>query len=150
MEKEGQKIHDGVSPEEIAGGFKNDLMSVLDGKQYSDIIAKGVACGVGLGNITIFDVLDTLGTVLQNNLMAFIAQMCHVYQVYQKKGLSDETCDAQGYGKINQFVTDKRMNTIFCRFRSHYTTKQWNSIYKNFKTIFLLDNYPCCVPSSSG
>ncbi|KAE9550277.1 hypothetical protein FO519_006515 [Halicephalobus sp. NKZ332] len=150
MDKEGDKIRAGNTPDSIASGFKTDLMGTLTFSQYSDIIAKGLACNSALGNITVFDLLDNLGTVLYNNLLAFIGQMCDVYNIYKTKGMTDAACDARGYGKVNEFITYKRLNTIFCRFRSYYTNTQWAGIYKNFKTIFVFDNYPCCVPSGSG
>lgn len=134
-------------PEKIASEFKNDLIGVLTTAQFNDIIGRGLRCGSQLGNETIFDLLNRLGTVLNNNLLPFIRQLSMISQIYLDKGASLEKTEAVGFGKVNQFVTHKRIETIFCRFRVFYNMKQWRAIYSNFKTFFLFDLYPCCIPS---
>ncbi|KAE9549995.1 hypothetical protein FO519_006795 [Halicephalobus sp. NKZ332] len=148
MDKEIDRLYAGEPPENITSEFPRDAMGILTSNQYSKFMMNGLACNSALGNITIFDVLNNLSNILYNNFIAFITQMGDLYKVYKKKGMTADTCAAKMFGKVNQFLTHERMNTIACRFRSYYTDEQWKAIYKNLNFAFLYDEYPCCIPSS--
>ncbi|KAE9549994.1 hypothetical protein FO519_006794 [Halicephalobus sp. NKZ332] len=148
MDKQIDKMNAGEPPANITSEFSQDLLNVLTSSQYSKLMMNGLACNSGLGNITIFDLISNLGNVFYNNYIYFVTQLCDLYNVYKKKGMTTDTCAAKIFGKINQFLTHKRLETITCRFRSYYTDKQWTAVYKNLNFVFLYDEYPCCIPSS--
>uniref|UniRef100_A0AC34GCL9 Uncharacterized protein n=1 Tax=Panagrolaimus sp. ES5 TaxID=591445 RepID=A0AC34GCL9_9BILA len=127
---------------QVMSQFVPTLMSVLTVQQKGEVAAKGLLVSSKVqGGLT--TLLNNLSDALYYNLFAFCQQLIDLYPKYFSKGMAREAIVVKGFGKCNQFATQKRMTTIFCRIAKKFKPDEWTAVKKDFKMMFKFGIYNC-------
>ena len=133
--------HENVS--KVFNNFPNYLLSCLTPQQSIDVAAKGVAANNEMEGMTLMEMLNQLGEGLKENLQDFFKKLIKKAKKMGSNKKSNDTILTEGYKMVHKFVTPKKTKQIMCSVRNRFTDQQWDVIYKNFKTCFHFDDYPC-------
>ena len=97
--------------------------------------------------------LNIISTVMINNLWPFGAQLIAVQERCQKKSMTDKATWNLSYRKIDQFMTQKRCNTIWCRVYAAFVNHDpnlWNTITSTLKKLFVFNVFDLSKCALSG
>ena len=86
--------------------------------------------------------LNIISTVMINNLWPFGNQLIKVQEKCQQKSMTDAATWKLSYRKIDQFMTQKRCNTIWCRVYAafvNYDPSLWSTITSTLSKLFVFN-----------
>ena len=97
--------------------------------------------------------INIISTVMMNNLWPFGAQLIALQDRCAKKSMTDKSTWNFTYRKIDQFMTQKRCNTNWCRVYiafNKYSPSLWTTITSSFKKLFVFSVFDLSKCSASG
>ncbi|KAI6221300.1 hypothetical protein M3Y99_00301700 [Aphelenchoides fujianensis] len=125
----------------VKSDLVNTAMAQLTSAQYSAVLAKATTLIFTMGASKLTAAVNTLMTVMSNNLGPFYAQLCAFSKQNQGRGLKPAVVWKEQFRLVNSFLSGKRVNTIFTRVAANFAPADWTKFRNAFSTFFKFSRY---------
>ncbi|KAI6197793.1 hypothetical protein M3Y94_01266900 [Aphelenchoides besseyi] len=125
----------------VKSDVMNTAMNQLTSSQYSTIMSKATMLILKMGPSKVTGALNTVLTVLGNNLGPFYTQLNTFSKSMQTRGLKPAACWKEQFRLVNSFLTLKRVNTIFTRVSLQFSKSDWQTFSSSLSSFLRFSKY---------